>query len=140
MIITTQFSRSVKHLFTLLCLDSLGIGTIESLFHLFLDLVLDPETSMLPGLGRVPGSLGHCPRCDFGPGLVLEILLGHLVRPECVETLSRTIGTSASLETSHGPLPVNELFLALDVLNIFPIVLNLSLGFAENFFQLVDLR
>ena len=139
MIITTQFSRPVKHLFGLFRLDSLGIGTIESLLHLFLDLVLDPEASVLPGLGRVPGSLVNCPRCDFGLGLVLKILLRHLVGPECVETLPGTIGTPASLESSHGPLPVNELFLALDILNIFPIVLNLSFGFAEDFFQLVHL-
>ena len=139
MIITKQISHSVKHLFRLLCLDSLGIGTVESLFHLFLDLVLDPQTSVLPGLWRVPGSLGHLSCCDFGFGLVLEILLGHLIGPEGVQALPGTIGTSASLETSHGPLPVNELFLALDVLNILPVVLNLSLGLAEDFFQLIDL-
>ena len=95
---------------------------------------------MFPGLGSVPSTLGDCSGGDFGSSLVLEILLGHLVSLECVQTFSGSVWSPASLQPSHGSLPVNELFLALNVLNLLPVILDLASGFAEDFFQLVHLR
>ena len=125
----------IQQLLSTFCLDSLGSrGSSHAFFHFLFELVLDPEPSVLPGLGGIPSPLMHRPRCDLRPGLVFEILLGHLISFEGVQALSWTIWTPSSFQSSHRPLPVNELLFALYVLNILPIVLNLSFGSAEDLF------
>ena len=122
-------------------LDSLGSrGTLHTFFHLLFEFVLDSETSVFPSLGGVPCSLLNCLGDHPGAPFVFEIFFVHLVGFECVQNLSGTIRTSPSLESTHGSFPVNKLFLALDILNIFPIVLDLSLGFAQDLFQEGDLN
>ena len=95
---------------------------------------------MFPSLGGVPGSL--LDRLGDNPGacLVFEVFFIHLVGFESIQNLSGTLRTPSSLESSHGSFPVDELFFALNVLNIFPIVLDLSLGSAQDLFQQADLN
>ena len=95
---------------------------------------------MFPSFGGVPGSLLDCLGDHPGARFVFEVFFIHLVGFESIQNLSGTLRTSSSLKSSHGSFPVDELFLALNVLNIFPIVLDLSLGSAQDLFQKADLH
>ena len=135
-----HFDIPLLKLLSTLGLDSLGRGTVHALLHLLFEFVLDSETSVFPSLGGVPCPLLNCLGDHPGARLVFKIFFIHLVGFESIQNLSGTLRTSSSLESSHGSFPVNKLFLALDILNIFPIVLDLSLGFAQDLFQEGDLN
>merc|ERR1711973_267360 len=108
-----------------------------------LDLWFDSQSPMLPSLRRVPCPVINLPCYHLNS----KLLFSHVTGLECVKDISWTISETpwneaASitiiLSSSHLLLPINEIVLVPDELNIPPIILNTTLSCFYDGFEFIN--